>query len=235
MNGRIAARAAWVAALAAVLGLSGCVAEPAPTPSPTVSTASPTRTATPTPSISPSPDGPQPGTPSPTAGADPSWPAYDPADPSTWTIDFTGIGPFAVGRPMEEQAAAFDGISRDDCGNTGVASYLPPGLWIAAAADNGGQVWLVSSSIRPDQPGGIGPHTVEGIRPGSTVGDLLAAYPGIQAHMGSLSPSYFLTDGTTWINFTVWRSDSPEALQPADTIDAISVGSHEFPPKEICG
>ncbi|MCS5496061.1 hypothetical protein NY547_02260 [Cnuibacter physcomitrellae] len=237
MNGRIAARAAWGAALAAVLVLSGCVAEPAPTPSPT---ASPSRTpsATPTPTSTPTPDGPQPGTPtpSPTAGADPSWPAYDPADPGTWTIDFSGIGPFTVGRPMEEQVAAFTGLARDDCGgNPGVASYHAPGTWLAAVEFNGGDVGLVSAAARSGGEPAVRPHTAEGIRPGDSVAAVLAAYPGIQAHVHSSSASYFLTDGTTWINFVVEGADSVDALHPDDVVGLITVGTLEFAPKEICG
>ncbi len=232
MNGRIAARAAGGAALAAVLVLSGCVAEPAPAPAPTTSSASPVLTPSPTPTESPGP-----GAGTPTPGAEPSWPAYDPADPSTWTIDFSGIGPFTLGESLEEQAAAFDGIPFDDCGNSAVASYSSPGVWFAASrsGDDSGDVVLVYATTSQDQPGTPGPHTTAGIRSGDSIGALLAAYPGIRAHMGALSPHYFLTDGSTWINFSVFGRDSVEEIQPTDTIGGISVTYQETPPKEICG
>lgn len=236
MGSRPTAVMAGVVALAVATVLSGCVGGgPSPDPSPTgVASPTPAHSPSPAPTATPSPA----ASPSPTAGAAPDWPAYDPADPNTWTIDFTGIGPFTLGDSFDQQVSAFTAFPREDCLNDAVASYDPPGLWFAASRDgsDAGTVALVSaSSRRVGSEAAPGPHTDAGIRPGDTVSALLEAYPAIEVRQTNISPYYVLTDGTSWIHFVVYGASTVEELQGDDEIDTIVVSMLPVPPPEICG
>jgi hypothetical protein len=71
---------------------------------------------------------------------------------------------------------------------------------------------------------GTGPRTAEGIHAGSTVEELLAAYPQAQSHESGNGPTYFIGDGRTWMNF----------YPNNGVITIIWVGTRLTPPKEFC-
>ncbi|MDO9395906.1 MAG: hypothetical protein Q7T71_05135 [Herbiconiux sp.] len=217
-------RAAGIAAaFLIVLTASGCVGttDPAPSPGPTAPTvtAGPaTATVPATPLATSTPDPAASATPTPDAG-----PAYDPADPATWTIDFTGIGPVILGRPLGELPTVVP-FSTDSC-RPGV--YLWPEIGLVAsgsATDEAGPVTLALVSTRDDGPT---PSTEAGIHIGSTIAELQAAYPELasQARFDD-SLQYSITDGTTFIHFVDYGSG---------TLKSIDVSAAEMSPKEYCG
>ncbi|MGA1835775.1 hypothetical protein VD659_02470 [Herbiconiux sp. 11R-BC] len=206
-------------AIAVALLAGGCTA-PAPSPTPTLASPTPTPTATAAPTATASP--------APTPSATPASPAAaapDPADPSTWLIDFAGIGPMTIGTPLAEVQAAI-ALPVDQCLPNTAWYSVEGGADVAATAADGGLVSAALVEGGGSPAAGHSPTTAEGIGAGSTLAELQSAYPGIGTHPSSVGDYWFVTDGTTFINFRV--SDT-------GVVGAIAVSTFEVPPKEVCG
>ena len=208
-----------VLAAAIALTASGCTGPaPAPSPAPTVTvtptptrtpTAAPTPTATPTAAPAPAP-----------APPPPAAPAIDLADPSTWTIDFSGIGPMKFAgslADLESQLPDFESC-RD-----GVDLFFDNSL--VAALEGSGSIGLVLVQKRLENGA---PRTAAGITIGSTIAELQAAYPDLVTYQKSFNEqtAYSITDGQTWIHVDPYSGD---------TIQSIYVWNSETPVKEYCG
>lgn len=179
-----------LAAAALALALTACTAAP------TTDTV-PTGLASETPSPSP--------TPTPT---ETSAPVEDPSDPSTWLITTAGIGPSQLGdfdddAILASVAPAFVFEMRCE----GLTAFAP------AAPDSPlSLVTAVSGTSTPEHPGfyravtvsaveaaplgevDASPSTAEGIRLGSALSDLQAAYPSLEAWADPRGASPGFTD-----------------------------------------
>jgi len=167
---------------------------------------------------------------SPTADAETV--AADPAQPSTWTIGFDGVGPLVLGTPSTEQhdvLAAFEPeVAADGCGLDFVST--PSGLRVGTAESAADGVTSIVLNVDVPAEASPGPRTANGIGIGSTIDDLVKAYP--DAHktsgMGEGLITYAVTDASGHsIVFGAWRTD------PA--ITTIQVGTGDQITAEGCG
>lgn len=155
--------------------------------------ASPSVTATPTPFATPTP------TPAPV-------PEADAADPTTWTITFTSIGPATLGSDRAATRTLFPSLT-DDTNPLCIGDYTS--LTMA-----GVNLLLLGGQTAPDSVAGlqasgddfsVSPTTDAGIGLGSSLEQLQAAYPGIEiSTTGSVSSQGSVTDGAGhWIAFAL--------------------------------
>jgi len=207
-------------AAAVAFGASGCVA-PAPAPTPAPTTAVPTATPTTTPAPSPSP------TSSPTAAG----PAYAPDDPSTWIIDFDGVGPVKLGETIDEVVASIP-VAGESC-RPGVvqffgSSIVAMGGSADADAPSGGDAPVLLAIVGQTTYATPGyPSTAAGITIGSTIAEVEAAYPTLEKYQSySGNPEYRMTDGAHWIHFAGYDTD---------VVKSITVGTLDQTPTEYCG
>jgi hypothetical protein len=229
-----------LAVAALLLTASGCAASaPAastsrPTPAATSSATTTPSPATPAPAATgaatappapaeaavPDADPAAPDPAAPDAGSAPAEPAYLPGDPSTWPITFEGVGPIVLGAPLAEVQAAIP-LPSEGCEAPNI-TYLLPNTTIAARADGAGGTTVSTIFV-----GGqwVTPRTAEGISTGSLITELLAAYPGIPEHTDGAHRFYFLTDGTTYINFFVGGSA---------TVLGVYLSHTELPVVNVC-
>ncbi len=175
-----------IAVVAVVLFLKPAPADPSASAAPSA-TASSTASPTPTP------------TPTPTAEA-------DAADPTTWTITFTSIGPATLGSDRAATRALFPTLT-DDTDPLCVGDYTS----LSTASVN---LLLLGGQNAPDSVAGlqvsgddlaVSPLTEAGIGLGSSLAQLQAAYPGIEvSDTGSVSSQGSVTDGAGhWIAFAL--------------------------------
>ena len=200
-----------------MLLLSGCAVPraDAPVANPTGSVGSPATTTTPTP-IPPTPT---------------SIP-MDLADPGSWIIGFTSVGPLAIGDELsatDESMSAFSSSAVFD-GCPSILSFDRPGfptLVITDSSENG----LVELIVLEGGPTSsdftaTSPRTTGGIGIGATLDDLKAAYPAISYQDDHFTPHYSLSDGNgNWINFAVLDG----------LVNKIVVRPMSVIPREICG
>ncbi|WP_438354121.1 hypothetical protein [Microbacterium sp. CJ88] len=126
--------------------------------------------ASPTSSVSPAPSPSPTSTPTPSATpASPPPPAPDPADPMNWIVSQKGMGPLVLGMPFSAAIAAVP-QAEDACGHA--YSIRPGRLFFARWGAGVDDPLDVAAWARAD-----GPHTVDGIGIGSTIDEVLAAYP----------------------------------------------------------
>ena len=198
--------------------------------------AAPVVTATPTPTETPTP------TPTPTLAPAPApEPSPDETDVSTWVIGFDGIGPIALGEPMESATAALDatGLERVPSEIEGCLFDLrtvpgDPRATVSADPDFGGTaVGLVTVASYVDGDGlqstASLPATAEGITIGSTGADLKAAYSSLGEWLTrSGETGYWLDDGAghrLWFNVDAGT----------DLVQSIDLSSPERQPFGGCG
>lgn len=196
-----------VLAIAAALALAGCSSSPG------ASTAVPTETVTLTPTATPTPTGP------------------DLADPSSWTVDFTGVGPVELGAPILGTASlmtAFTVATQEACPwVTAYAAEGLPSVWLPDPQDTGvvGQIVLQAWS-GPAAVAASSPKTDAGVGVGSTLAELRAAYPTLTEQQGKYAVFHAVTDDAGhWINFSVMD----------DVVDAIVVRDEATIDSEYCG
>lgn len=204
-------------AAAMAFGASGCVA-PAPVPTPASTTAGPTATPTATPAPSPSPTPSLPATGSP----------YVPDDPTTWIIDFDGVGPVKIGDTIDEVTASIP-VQGESC-RPGVAQFFGSSI-TAVGGDTddptGGTAAVLMAIVGQSMDATTGyPSTAAGITIGSTIAELQAAYPDLESYQTSTDSPYRITDGTHWIHFTGFGTD---------VVKSITVSTLDQTPKEYCG
>jgi hypothetical protein len=192
-------------------------ASPSPTATSEATPAPPTQTPTPS------------AVPSTTPSDSPAAP--DPADPSTWLIDFDGIGPITIGGSIAAAEptvlASYSDATQEACPSIAAFDSDQFTRILAPTAQDldtvlGVHAVEVSGPV-PLKP----PFTAEGIGVGSTSDELRAAYPGIpQTGEYGAGIDYGLSDGTgRWIVFNVRE----------DRVSAIGVGTSDRTPTEYCG
>ncbi|MFF1572617.1 hypothetical protein ACFVWR_07720 [Leifsonia sp. NPDC058292] len=186
--------------VAYALGAGILIPAPVATETPTAPPVStPTATPTPTP------------TPIPAATGSP----VDPSDPSTWIIDFDGVGPVTLGSSFDAQRQllpAFTDVTYSICSAAYLDLQAPNELsFLFIRPGDGSDVTAgiaIGSFEATRDSGPYTPRTMEGIGLGSTEQELKAAYPDIQQTGtygdGAITVFYGITDGNGgWIVFRV--------------------------------
>ncbi|MFF2370792.1 hypothetical protein [Agromyces sp. NPDC058110] len=171
-------------------------------------------------------------TPTPTPTPTPAAVAMDPADVTTWVITTDGMGPIQRGVAYPEVIAGLPAFraSEDWCPwVVGLASDdAAPLTLIHPEGDEAiSGVWV---NGRPDESGALpaSPSTEAGIRLGSTMDELSAAYPALETvnQTGPESYGYAVGDETAgYIDFLV----------EDDRVVLIGVQERAGVPKEFCG
>lgn len=214
-------------AMSVVLLLSGCTRSPGKPPSPTVSAErGPTKAARPAPDQ----------TPTPTVDPHP--------DLADLLLSTSNLGPLRVGSvpPETNPGAAMIEWDPDFC--SGGPDEVPePGRWVPAGYSPDTNVlgeqtipFYVDASdqgVHRIDVMGIGPHTTEGIRIGSTAQDLQATYAGVLhgPFDGPVSRVWWLQDDRGALVFET-QGDA-DGLQPAGTperVILIRVLAPAYPP-----
>lgn len=204
-----------VAALAmGTLLITGCAAEPAGNSAPAAAEPAPVTESAAAPTPTPTPE------------------ALDLDDPSSWLIDFTAVGPLALGDRLSDELpsmTAFTTAVQEGCPwETAFDKADYPSIWIPDPAATGVveqivvQKWGSADSVAPNSP-----QTSAGIGIGATQEELTAAYPSITTVEGLYAPYYALPDDSGhWINFAV----TEEGL-----VDTIVVRASSRIDSEYCG
>jgi len=177
--------------------------------------------------------------PSPTASPTPTRPAYDPADPSTWTIASDSIGPAYLDAVESEQVGTISAFDRrpDDVDVECPATFFsrPDGLGLVTGSDGvtDATTYVVLSG---DQQLGaaalaaVSPTTVEGIGLGSDTASVLAAYPQARKTMDDpavYGVQYAVEDGQG--RYVVFE------LHEGGFVDTVTVSRSDRTPYEFCG
>jgi hypothetical protein len=158
----------------------------------------------------------------------------DPTDPSSWIIDFDGVGPAQLGVQLAVDRASLGQLtdqSQPPCPVGVFATPTSPTIILVPDASESvqtidvmGLLWSSRTLDFRDTP-----HTVAGVGVDSTLSELRDAYPGIQrTGQYSFIDYYAVTDGFgRWIVFAV----------DTDTGDiwGIQVGDQPTMPSELCG
>lgn len=213
------------------LALTGCTSSSdtdASAPSPTTSSVAASPSTSPAPSATP-----ETGTPTPT-------PTIDLADPSSWVVSATGIGPITLGgsaAAAAESMTAFTTTSNDgapECPVTVYDSDAVPSIYIGTENVDSDVITSIRLGVGLVPDGATSPTTAEGIGIGSTVDELTAAYPSI-AVTGEYNGTEYRGvqgDAGDWLVFSSGPSSDGAAASPVNTI-ALGVGP--VPPTEFCG
>ncbi|MGO4785360.1 hypothetical protein [Cryobacterium sp. W22_MBD10_FK3] len=158
--------------------------------------------------------------------------AMDLADPGSWIIAFTGVGPLVIGDELsatDESMTAFSsGTVFDGCPS--ILSFDRPefpGLVVADRSDNGlVELIALEGGATSSDYTATSPRTTDGIGIGATLDELKTAYPAIIYQDDHFTPHYALSDGDgNWINFAVFEGlVNKIVVRPAPDI-----------PRELCG
>jgi hypothetical protein len=154
------------------------------------------------------------------------------ADPSSWVIGFTSVGPLAIGDEISgtsQSMVAFTSSAFSDACPS-VISFDRPGFPNIVVSDRyeDGVVELIALQGGPTSSdfAVTSARTTSGIGIGSTLDELKAAYPAITFQDDHFTPHYALPDGDgNWINFAVYEG----------LVNKIVVRSMPVIPREICG
>jgi hypothetical protein len=164
------------------------------------------------------------------------------ADPATWIVSDTGIGPFQLGANLAKVAATLPGLkpTNADCPNPLAAFFDGTDIGVAAIIDDAGSIVGVSVGNPLQTPDAAtdsgrtplgGPHTTQGLGYGSTPAELTAAYPSVARTdyiAGDGFPLYTVkTAAGAWITFSVRAA--------SQTVNDIGVWPGSPPPYEYCG
>ena len=197
-------------ALVATLALAACASPGAAETSSTVPP-SPTSSPTPTP------------TPTPTDSA----PAVDPADMSTWTITADGIGPVERGADSAQIVDALTAFDANEMcpGIVGLQRDASAEIMMSLADDGHiSKVWVTAWG----NDGSASPMTEAGIRLGSSMEELTAAYPDLS--------TVVQRGADTWV-YSV--QPDPEGMidfvVEDDVVRLIGASDSSMTPKEWCG
>lgn len=156
-------------------------------------------------------------------------PMADAADPSTWTVSDTGVGPIALGADFDEALAAVpDWAVTEGCDWT--ASWNAPekavtGYFAEDSEARDGVTTIDVAALTDTVEPSDAPRTAEGVGVGSTRDDVEQAYPDAVEQTATIGGASLLrVQGTIFFTF-----------QPgSETVDAITVTSLDEPPYEAC-
>jgi hypothetical protein len=156
----------------------------------------------------------------------------DLADPSSWIIGSTSVGPLAIGDEISAADRSMTAFSSSAVfeGCPSIISFDRPGfpnLVIADSSENG-LVELIALEGGPtsSEYTATSPRTSAGIGIGATLDELKTAYPAITYQDDHFTPHYALSDGNgNWINFAVYKG----------LVNKIVVRPMPVIPREICG
>lgn len=156
----------------------------------------------------------------------------DLADPESWLIGFTSVGPLAIGDEISATSRSMTAFSSSAVfeGCPSIISFERPGfpnLVIADSSENG-LVELIALEGGPtsSEYTATSPRTSAGIGIGATLDELKSAYPAITYQDDHFTPHYALPDGNgNWINFAVFEG----------LVNKIVVRPMPVIPREICG
>jgi hypothetical protein len=235
----VALLALGTASGAVALAVVPQVQQAAPAPSATAEPAAPAST----PASAPVVETPDP-TPSPTATG-PARRPYDPADPGTWTITGTEVGPVALGGAAAGELDDVDRVyerqpNSEPCRAEDITFFDRPGHGALTVLNRDGTVAAVLV-LRPTGSDPVtaaavdeNPSTPEGMGIGSSLAELRQTYPDL-----AVSGSYS-TDGTTDGPYSFWtierdgRYVSFQLDGTGERVESIWVASTKVPPIELC-
>ena len=213
------AKAATLVAMSlAVISLTACTQ-----PDQTVHTPTATPTATATPSPTP--------VESPPPSATPTAVTADPGDVTTWTVTAEGIGPLVRNVAYADSIARITGFDASElCPGVMTLSQEGAGHIALVLADDGASTRSVWVTGREGEYGSVpeSPSTEHGIRLGSSMSALTAAYPDLVlvAQIGADADGYAIGDDTAgWIDFIV----------EDETVVTMGSSERARAPKEMCG
>ncbi|OEI67825.1 hypothetical protein Cus16_2576 [Curtobacterium sp. ER1/6] len=198
---------------------------------------SPSPTAVETPTGAPVVEDPTPvATPTPTPTS--TRPPYALADPSTWTISGTEVGPVALGGQLAEETDDLEGVLSDEystCNNPRVSFWAGGGTLLTIITGDDGRIealsvrGLAETTERP-------PTTAAGIRPGSTVEALRAAYPDLRRSSTSDRDPSVADDPYGGLTTTIDGSFVTFSTRGPDLpVDEVWVSrTRDAPPSEYC-
>jgi hypothetical protein len=186
-----------------------------------------------TPPASPTPSDPEEvePTPEPTAAATETTEALDPHPAITdLVISTSGVGPLTVGvAPAANPGAAMIAWEPDFCSGEGWDGDGDPGRWVPDGYDSDTNymgepatafyVDADDASVYRIDVMGTGPHTAEGVRIGTLLPALQAAYPGLVGpHAGPVSQVWWVTDDAGSMVFETQGGDMIGAGAPEQVI-----------------
>ncbi|WP_311243326.1 hypothetical protein [Microbacterium sp. WCS2018Hpa-23] len=197
--------------------IAGCAPEPTTAPT---SNPSPSATATLTPSPSPS-----------------AVPTADPADPTTWVISESGVGPISIGGDLTGTLAGLPDTWTNDTENCAwTAWWNAPdssyGVYFVRGTESDtAPIGEISVYTAAESPTAVpSPLTAEGIGLGATKAEVLAAYPDAQEGTAQIG-------GGTWLMLP--GDDAAhvffEFREGADVASDIVVTTRDEPSYEVCG
>ena len=172
-------------------------------------------------------------TPSPTA--DPR--VEDPADPGTWIVDGSGVGPIEIGGDFATTLTGLVGTwSNDPASCSWSAWWTAPdsayGMFFVRGAESDSapirEISVYTTAESSDAS--PGPQTEDGLGIGATKAAVLAAYPGAQEGSSTMgSDTWIKLPGDTDAHvFFAFRENS-------DTAWDIRVTTGSEPSYEVCG
>jgi hypothetical protein len=182
------------------------------------------------------------GTPTATAvpapAPTPTRPAYDPSDPSTWTIASDSIGPTYLGRVESEQVAAMTAFSpTPDDGYGCPATFFERSDGLSLVTGSNGLVDETTYVVLSGDPArgaaalaAASPTTESGIGLGSDRASVLAAYPDARLTLDAVESygvQYAVDDGLG--NYVVF------VFREGGFVTSVAIGSTEIAPPEFCG
>ena len=131
----------------------------------------------------------------------------NPDDTASWTISYEGIGPVAWGQSSDEARASLGDFTEklvEQCPDLLVfESETLPNVWLVLDGDG---VTIDQVVVTADSADAVSesPETAEGIGVGSTVDEVMAAYPDAEVAEEPVADTrYSITDGSGWINVVV--------------------------------
>ncbi|MGV8882441.1 MAG: hypothetical protein ACOH19_09815 [Rhodoglobus sp.] len=153
------------------------------------------------------PDSGEPAPSEPTDIPTPTSVAPEEDDPAAWVVGYEGVGPVHWGESVDEARGLLTDFTEtpiEECPALAVfESQTLPNVWLVLGDDGltADQVVITADSADAISES---PLTAEGIGVGSSVDDVIAAYP--DAEVGEVAVAdtrYSVTDGTGWINIVV--------------------------------
>ena len=160
--------------------------------------------------------------------ATPTVPPLDPGDLSTWIAGSAGIGPVERGASWSAVQPQLTGMSVESMCPGAVYFTADSSATVYVGLESDGdtirQVWAAGDATDTKSPA-----TAAGLRPGATLAELQAAYPGVvesEIPYPSDTTAFAVADDDgSWIVFSLRD----------DVVTQIGASESQFPPKELCG